>query len=289
MKRVFTAATLILSISLSGQVATDTAKFWTVKVETALQSSQVSLTNWAAGGESSVSGNALFNLNASYTKNMAIWANSVELAFGLLKQGDGKIKKTDDKIFLSTSYGYKASEKWLYNTTLSFRSQFANGYNYPNDSVVISKFLAPAYILGTIGMEYKPDANFSLIMAPASGRITIVTDDTLSSRGAFGVEPGKKMRFGFGANVTIMLKGIIMENVDYSTSLQLFSNYLDNPQNIDILWELFLNMKINDFLSANLSANMIYDDNVSITDKDGNTGPRIQFKEVLGIGFSYKF
>lgn len=285
---LFTGLFWICTLAFS-QEAADTTKPWKYTGETNLSFSQVSLTNWAAGGESSMSGNAFFNLGADYTKNKSVWSNKMELAFGLQKLGDADMKKTDDKIYISTSYGYKAGKKWFYNATLSFKSQFANGYNYPNDSVVISKFLAPAYVLGALGMEYKPNAEFSLGLLPVSGRTTIVNDDTLSAHGAFGVEPGKKMRFEFGGSIIMNIKKEIFENVDFTSSLELFSNYLEDPQNIDVTWEVFINMKINDFLSANIATTLLYDNDIMITDKDGNVGPRTQFKEVFGIGLSYKF
>lgn len=290
MKKIFliTGITL-LSIHLFSQEKQDTTKHWKIHGETSLQASQVSLTNWAAGGESSVSGNALLNLNADYKKEKSIWENSLELGYGLLKQGEQNVRKTNDKLEFSSSYGHQASNNWYYNAMLNFKSQFAEGYDYPNDSVVISKFLAPAYVTLGIGMEYREEDKFSIMISPSSTRLIIVNDDSLSAQGTFGVDPGDKTKLEFGANLVLNYKQQLMENVDFSTKIKLFTNYLKNPENIDIDWEMFLNMKINDYLSANLSANILYDHDIKITDKDGNTGPRVQFKEVLGIGFSYKF
>ncbi len=280
---------LFISCGLVAQETADTTKPWKITGEAGLSFSQVSLTNWSAGGESSISGNSLLNINATYSKDKSIWTNVAELGFGLLKQGDEDLKKTDDKLYLASSYSYQAAKKWYYNATLSFRSQFASGYNYPNDSVIISKFLAPAYIIAALGMEFRPDENFNWIMSPFSGRLIIVNDDTLSAQGAFGVDPGNKTRLEFGASTQVFLKVNIMKNVDFQTTLGLFSNYLEDPQNIDINWEMALNMKINDYLAASINTTLIYDHDIKIEDKDGNIGPRTQFKEVLGIGFSYKF
>ena len=86
-----------------------------------------------------------------------------------------------------------------------------------------------------------------------------------------------------------------MENVVFQTKLDLFSNYLNKPQNIDVSWETLLSMKVNKFISATLSTHLLYDDDIKIavdTDDDGvtdKTGPRIQFKEVLAVGFSLIF
>jgi len=290
MKKVTLLIMAILSsLYLFAQNEADTVKNWKIGGESSLTFSQVSLTNWAAGGESSVSGNAFLNLNANYARGKNIWENKLELAYGLMKQGEQDVRKTNDKLSLASSYGYEATKKWYYIASLTFNSQFSDGYNYPNDSVLISSFLAPAYVLAALGMEYKPNEVFSVMLLPVSGRLTIVNDDSLSAQGAFGVEPGNKTRFEFGGTVKMEIQKEIMKNVSLQSNLQLFSNYLDEPQNIDVNWEAMLNMKINDYLSANLSTTLIYDHDIKITDKDGNTGPRVQFKEVFGVGFAYKF
>lgn len=290
MKKVTLIVMAILSsLFMFAQNETDTTKNWEIGGESSLTFSQVSLINWAAGGESSVSGNAFLNLNANYARGKNIWENKLELAYGLMKQGEQDMRKTNDKLSLASSYGYEATKKWYYIASLTFNSQFSDGYNYPNDSVLISSFLAPAYVLAALGMEYKPNEVFSVMILPVSGRLTIVNDDSLSAQGAFGVEPGNKTRFEFGGTVKMEIQKEIMKNVSLQSNLQLFSNYLDEPQNIDVNWEAMLNMKINDYLSANLSTTLIYDHDIKITDKDGNTGPRVQFKEVFGVGFSYKF
>jgi DUF3078 family protein len=280
---------IALTASLTAQEKADSLKPWKFTGETSLSFSQVSLSNWAAGGESSMGGNSFLKLAGVYTKDRNMWENKLDLAYGLLKQGDEGMRKTDDKMFFSSSYGYKASKNWYYNAILSFKSQFTDGYKYPNDSVEISRFLAPAYILAGIGMDYKPNDKFSMMISPIANRITIVNDDTLSAHGAYGVDPGKKSRWEFGGSFIINIKRELVKNVSLTSKLELFTNYADNPQNVDINWEVFINMKINEFLSANISTSLIYDDEVSITDKDGKTGPRTQFKEVFGIGLSYKF
>jgi Protein of unknown function (DUF3078) len=280
---------IALTASLTAQEKADSLKPWKFTGETSLSFSQVSLSNWAAGGESSMGGNSFLKLAGVYTKDRNMWENKLDLAYGLLKQGDEGMRKTDDKMFFSSSYGYKASKNWYYNAILSFKSQFTDGYKYPNDSVEISRFLAPAYILAGIGMDYKPNDKFSMMISPIANRITIVNDDTLSAQGAYGVDPGKKSRWEFGGSFIINIKRELVKNVSLTSKLELFTNYADNPQNVDINWEVFINMKINEFLSANISTSLIYDDDVSITDDDGKIGPRTQFKEVFGIGLSYKF
>jgi hypothetical protein len=277
------------------EASKDTVDGWKKGGMIMLNFGQTSLTNWAAGGENSLSGNGIFNMFGNYKKGNFTWDNNIDLGYGILKQGSDN-RKSDDKIEFSTKFGKAAAKNWYYAGLLNFRSQFTAGYNYPNDSVKISDFFAPAYIVTAIGMDYKPGKTFTAFIAPITGKITIVADPKLADAGAFGVDPaviengiktkdGKNFRQEFGGYVRIGYQDDIMENVNLSTKLDLFSNYSEKPQNVDVNWQVLLSMKVNKFISASLSTQLIYDDDINY--KDG--GPRTQFKEILGVGFSYKF
>lgn len=307
MKRLlFTIALMSAVASVNAQeAAVDTS--WKKGGIIGLNFTQVSLSNWAAGGQNSISGIALFNYFANYNDGKNTWDNNIDLGYGMTQNGDADPIKSEDKIDLSTKYGRYAFKHWYYTAMLGFKSQFTPGYNYPNDSVKISNFMAPAYITVALGMDYKPNDNFSLFIAPLTGRIIIVNDKDLADAGAYGVDPaefndlgektkdGDMMRTEFGALLRALYKKDILENVNLQTKLELFSNYIDEPQNIDVNWEVLLSMKVNKYITATLATQLLYDDNTIITiDKNDDgiideAGPRTQFKEVLGVGFSYKF
>ena len=307
MKRllIFTAVVMISVPAVAQEAPVDTS--WKKGGLAALNFTQVSLSNWAAGGENSISGIALFNFFANYKKGKDTWDNTIDLGYGLTQNGSNDPIKSEDKIDLSTKYGRHAFGHWYYAAMLGFKTQFTEGFNYPNDSVTISDFLAPAYITLALGMDYKPNDNFSVLIAPITGRIIIVNNDDLADAGAFGVDPaeydgsgnkikdGETIRYEFGALLKAIYKKDILENVNLQTKLELFSNYREEPQNIDVNWEVLIAMKVNKYITANLSTQLIYDDNTIITEDNNDdgiideAGPRTQFKEVLGIGFSYKF
>jgi hypothetical protein len=254
------------------------------------------LSNWAAGGKSSASGTFLVNLFGNYQKDKISWENSLDLGYGLLKEEDSKVVKSDDKIDLNSKFGYKATEKLYYSVLFNFKSQFANGYDYNNDeNTVISRFLAPAYITMALGLDYKPSEHFSLFFSPLTGKLTLVTDKTLSDAGAFGVDKGSNSRWELGAFVKTTMKYEVVKNVSLESKFDIFSNYLDQPRNMDIYWDVMINMKINDYLSANLITNLIYDNDIKFDiDNDGDgivdeSGPKVQFKELFGIGLNVKF
>lgn len=287
-KRVLLLAFLVPCMVWS-QESADTVKVWTTGGAGSLTFSQVSLTNWAAGGANAVSGNAFINLFANYKKGKVTLDNTLDIAYGLVNQKGEGTRKSDDRVELAVKYGRNAVKNWFYSGLVSFKTQLTDGFNYPNDSVIISRLLAPAYLMAALGMDYKPSDNFTLFISPVTVKNTFVLDDTLADDGAFGVEPGKKFRAEMGGYLKMMYKTPLVENVDLLTKLDLFSNYLDKPQNIDVSWEALITMKINKYLSANLNTQLIYDDDIHIADDSGHISPRIQFKEIFGAGFSVKF
>lgn len=289
-------------------IAVDTVKPWKIGGVVSVNGQQVSLTNWAAGGNNSISVAGLVNVFAKFRKGKNTWDNNLELGYGVIKQGTNKKWwKNDDKIQFSSKYGRELKKHWYATALADFRTQFTNGYNYPNDSIYISKFMAPGYGLGAIGFDYKPNDKFSVFIAPVTGKFTFVNDDSLAKFGAFGVQKEirdandptiitqtyLKHRQEFGAYLKMQYQTKVMENITFQTVLELFSNYLHNPQNVDVNWSTLTTFKVNKFISATLATQLIYDDDIKVLrssgDQKGTFGPDVQFKQVLAVGFTYKF
>jgi len=291
----------------------DTLDGWKKGGYFALNGSQVSLTNWVAGGQNSISINSLFGLYANLKKGSVTWENSLDFGYGILRQSEQlfsptgeKWIKTDDRLDITSKYGKRASEKWYYAGLVNFRTQTTAGYDYAVDDVTeISGFMAPGYLLGAIGMDYKPNPKFSIFIAPLTAKLTFVNDTLLANAGSFGVKPssidplsglytsGRQFRAEVGGYARMQYKTKLAPNINYTTRLDLFTNYLHNPSRIDVNWENLVEIKLWKFISATLSTTLIYDDDIDITtiNEDGVTsrGPRIQFKEVFGLGLSWKF
>lgn len=290
-------------------IAADSIKPWKLGGVVSLNGQQVSLTNWAAGGINSISIGGLVNVFAKYKKGKTTWDNSLELGYGIIQQGsNAQWQKNDDKIQITTKYGRQAFKKVYYSALGDFRTQFTDGYNYPNDSIYISRFLAPAYGLAALGFDFKPNDNFSIFFAPVTGKFTIVNDSTLAKVGAFGVQKNeykdvnnplkittkyKTHREEFGGYFKMQYQTKVMENITFQTILELFTNYLDKGHNIDVNWTTLTTFKVNKLISATLATQLIYDDDVKVLrnagDQKGTIGPDVQFKQVLGIGLTYKF
>jgi len=280
-KSILTFATLIsIFFYVNAQEKADSIKDWKFNGLSTINFSQVSLSNWAAGGENSYAFNGLFNVAANYSKDKNDWANTLDIGYGIQKQGDQDYKKTDDHIDFLSKYGRKVSKSLFLSAMLNFKTQMSDGKRYDPDTAIISRLFAPAYLQVALGIEYKPNETFYAVISPAAGKLTMVLDDTLSEQGAFGVDPGDKTRMEIGGSAALGVKTEIMKNVTFTSTLGLFSNYVDNPQNVDVDWKVMINMKVNKFLSANLNTHLIYDDDM-LQD--------VQFKEIFGIGLTYKF
>jgi hypothetical protein len=254
---------------------------------------QAALSNWAAGGDkSAISLNTQLNLFAYYTDGRRSWDNFLLGAYGLTSTTSLGTRKTDDRFDVTSRYGYDLGKKWYLSVLFDFRSQFGPGYNYTssNTKQLTSDLLAPAYALLSIGMNYKPNNNFSVFLSPITARELIVKNDSLAAQGAYGVDSGKTSRFEFGAYVSVNYSSNLSKTAAYVGRLDLFSDYLSNPQNIAVYMTNVLNVKVTSLVSMNLNVTLIYDDRIKSVKADGSFGgPALQLQEVLGIGLAYKF
>lgn len=286
----------------------DTVKPWDIGGLISVSFSQASFTNWAAGGQNAIGLATQAPLFANYHKGKFIWLNDAQMSYGFQQLDNEKSQKTTDQLAVTSNAGYKAFDHMFISVLANLQTQFQPGYIYPNDSVVTSRFFSPAYLVLAAGVTYNPKKWLSVFLSPATMRITFVEDQALADKGAYGVTPAvyddmhNKIKNGENTNTELgaYFKGNfskeIIHNVTLTTSLELFSDYFKNPQNVVVNWITFIQLKVNKFISATLNTQLIYDNSVDIPiykDINGvNTqvgaGPRLQFKEILGVGFAYK-
>lgn len=259
--------------------------------------SQVALSNWNGGGNNALSIAGLLDLELKKKTTKFSWTNSLSLAYGLQKIEDQDFRKTDDKIEFVSEYKTKAFDAWDYVGNFTFRSQIDKGFKHTSDTTrnLISEFLAPGYFTFSIGLNRQIGKVFNVSISPVAGKITVVGNDSLASIGAFGVDPGKNLRAEFGGSVKLGVNWTIMKNVTYKSTLELFSNYANNPENIDVNWDNLIAIKANKHITTTLSVTMLYDDDINISGDDNGdgiidyNGPRVQLKQVLNLGIQYKF
>jgi len=257
-----------------------------------LNVNQGSLSNWSAGGDKfSLSVNAFLNTYAFYKKGKNSWDNNLDLAYGILKTTSLGNRKSADRIDLTSKYGYGVSEKWSAAVLGNVRSQFVKGYAYDKTpagvefSTVTSKTFMPAYVLLSLGTDYKPNADFSLFLSPVTARWIIAGDATIGP--LYGIPIGKKSKNEYGAFLSANYLKQISENVNYKGKLDLFSNYKSNPQNVDVFFSNVLTAKVSKYINFSLNLDIIYDDDTKNT--DAAKGPAPQILQLMGIGFAYKF
>ena len=278
-----------------------------------LNINQLALSNWAAGGESNFAGKAFANfilLDQKKTFEQKLIGN---FAFGIARFASKGIEKQDDKIDLTYSLSRNSLTQWNLSSIVTFNTQFANGYKYPNDSTVISTFFAPAYLTLSAGCSYKTkDERFQIYMSPLAGKITFVMNQELADKGSFGVKkgyfnqdgtwiPGEHIAPAIGVNVIINYKRSIGKNISYTTLLNTFYNYIerndDNHLPLDINWENTINFVITKYISTILFVHLKYDHNTTFPVYEDIEGvqtvvdnvPKLQFKESLGIAFIHRF
>lgn len=275
-------------------VAADTA--WKKGGNISINFSQVSLNNWAGGGQSSVALSNILDVFANYDDGKNLWNNKFQGAYGLIRQGNDSgqpLRKSDDLFWLESQYGRRFSSNWMFSAMINFRSQFYKGEEYLKaadgaDSVVmVSEFMSPAYLQATLGVTYKDSEAFILTISPLTSKHTIVFNERL--RPTYGVDADKKMRSELGSSVNAVYKKEILKNISLETNLNLFSNY-EEPKNIDVNWSTNLVLKVNKYITSSITTHLIYDDDIDVPRDDKDTpGQATQFKSAINVGFAYSF
>lgn len=290
---------LIFQVVSQDSTAVQPNPNWKLKSIIGLNITQSTFTNWAAGGRNNLSGLGFVNAQAEYSKDKLKWLNTMSLGLGGIQYFDEGIQKTEDVIDLQSTFSYGIKSPWFFSILGGFRTQFIDGFANIADTIRSSTFMAPGYVNISIGMEYVPIRKLRIMASPLSGKFTFVQDQRLANLGAFGVTPavldgtgqisvlGETFRPEIGSYLRIIYNKELMENIDLRSRVEFFSNYMENPENIDVNAEVILNFKVNKWFSASLNMNLIYDDDIQITDRFGNVGPRTQFKQVIGLGVTY--
>ncbi len=316
MKSISSTLFLLLSSPLLFSQPTQTVKdstlkdttYWVQKKIVGLDITQIAFLNWNAGGNSSISGLFKGDFSRKYTKENVLWNNEMSIRYGINKQDDRELRKTDDAFSILSNYGYKTdiNSNWYSSARFNFNTQFTNGYAYPNTDTPISKFFAPAYVFLGIGSEYnRKDWNTNFYFSPLTLKTTFVLNQRLADLGSYGVtkaiydeegnllKRGRKSRTELGMLFNNYWKTEIYKNMTLENRLSLYSDYLNNFGNIDVDWQLQVDMIVNEYVKANIGIHMIYDDDIKakeeVNGEQITVGPKLQLKQALGIGVVYVF
>ncbi|ANI89412.1 hypothetical protein A9P82_08955 [Arachidicoccus ginsenosidimutans] len=257
-----------------------------------LNLSQSSQRDWAAGGDNfAMSINTYVNAFLYYRKNKNTWDNNLDFNFGYMQATSTGGRKNDDRIAVTTKYGYKidSSGKLLASFLVNGRSQLFDGRQYftKDSSQLISSFLSPAYGVTSAGLDYQPDNALSIFASPLTARLTVVLKESLAQKNLYGIGT-HRYKVAPGAFVAINYNKEIMKNINYKANLNLFSDYTHNAQDVDMDMSNYINFKINKYISATYSLNLMYDDDIKLFGPNSNS-PGLQLQSQIGIGFSMPF
>lgn len=284
--------------------------YWTRSNKAGINLNEVAFINWNSGGNNSISALMHGAFGRRYKKDLLNWNSILSVRYGLNAQQGRELRKTEDQLEIESNFGYRKDSvsNWYYSAKLDFNTQLSYGYRYPNTKDPISKFMAPGYAFVGVGTEYSaPSENLKAYISPVTQKSTFVLDQELANEGMYGVSPavrdeegnilenGEKIRSEFGFLISGSLTKQISENIRMNNKTRLYSDYLNKFGNIDIDWEINFDMKVNEYVRANVGSHLKYDDDVKFKeDLDGDgeletVGPKVQFKQLLGVGLVYDF
>jgi hypothetical protein len=279
------------------------SQFWKYRTEASFALNQGLVTNWVKGGENSISTALDITWYADYNNKPMLFSSNhfARIKYGLIASGTDGIRKNIDLLETNSKINHKAFGKFDFSGIMLFKTQISRGYNYPNDSVPVSKFMNPAIITLGFGLDYKPNTFTSINFSPLSYKVTIITDTAAIDQTKYGVAADRRSKHEPGASFIISNEFRPVKNMSVINRLQLFTNYINNPQNIDVDWEMILQANLNWFTDVRLNTHLIFDDDTKTPVFDGEKNPvmgndglqkktaRIQFKELLGLSFIFRF
>ena len=299
---------IITTIDGPEKVDIDSLSHWVNKNRIGFDISEIAFLNWNAGGTSSISGLLKGKFNRVYTKDNYNWTNELIVRYGLNKQDGIELRKTEDVLQLSSALGYRQDtlSNWFHTAKFNFATQLTDGYAYPNKETSISRAFAPAYIFLGLGAEYaSKDKHKLLYLSPFTSKITMVLDQRLANLGTFGVKKatydlngnliaeGEKSKVELGFLLTGFYKKEIFKNITIENRLSLYSDYINKFGNVDIDYDLTLELVVNQHVKTNIGMHVIYDDDIKakedINGEQVTVGPKLQLKQILGVGIVYDF
>ena len=272
---------------------------WRMVVDGNAGFTQTYFENWKTGGQNALSIQLALKGTANYSRHdgKVKWDNTGEIRNGWVRPGgeDAETQKNADKFEITSRLGISAVKKWFYSAEFNMQTQLFNGYKYPTSTNPdpISAFLAPARTFIKVGMDYKPNANFSLFVSPVTAKNVFVRDTLKINQKAFGIEAGKRSFWEPGFNTDIFFRKVITSDITYETKYKMFVNYLQPRGNLDVSWENLFIVKLTQHINMRMLVHFVYDEKVKFPILDANgvqTGekPKLQLQEFITVGFAYQ-
>lgn len=302
-KNIFSLLLFCFSICVNAQISEvskemkrikigeiDTLRGWSDDGRFIININQTYYDNWVSGGSGNVDLQTVITKNIRYKSNKIIWDNYVNINYGLNKIYGKDIQKTIDRIEINSIFGGNLPDKWSYSFFVNFQTQIHNSYFAKNDNdrmYRISGFLAPAYLAMGPGFMWRKKDDLRFNIAPLTSKYVYINGEVFkynksqnifeSNRdvSVYGVQKNKVFKNKLGFYASTFYKFKLWNNISVENRLAIYSNYLKYFGSIDLNYEMHIRMKINKYISTNISFNTIYDD-------DAFKG--FQFEESFGVG-----
>lgn len=288
-----------------GKKAPQPAK-WTKGGIINLNVNQGGYDNWLAMGDAdfSIGVNGYLNLFANREwkgkhkgKKAKAFSNSLEIFQAIQSVHDERtdennFSKLDDRLDFLSRYSVQLHKTIGFATIANLRTQLYDTKN--SNKQRVSGFFAPAVVTIAPGFEWKPCESFNAFVSPAAQRWIFLTNGPNSisinndNPKPFGVDPSREVDYQPGGYAQFNLNKQLAKNIHLKSRLDLYSNYNNNPQNVDVFMTNFLSMRVNKWISAGINLDLIYDDDIRQFGWD-RTKPGLQYKHIIGVGLSTKF
>ncbi len=317
---IFTTLTLVSFTQIKAQANDDVQAIDTLQVESpwtlgglvSVTGSWTGFWNWAQGGEKTTSIVGIANGSAVYKKGKHDWVSIIDMAYGIARVGEEPWRKNDDRIDLLSQYGYNLGGNFDLSGRMNFRTQFAPGYNLPDDSTVASRFMSPGYLMLSTGITWRAQPWLTVLVHPVAGKFTFVLDQDIANTGAYGVEPavfdtstgalireGERIRAEFGALASVLVRKK-WEKITLQSRADFFHNYTPEEgtsRSIDVTWETIFSYQLFKWLTLNFTSTLLYDQDVKtpiFAEQNGEEvqvgeEARVQYRQVIGVGLGYTF
>lgn len=290
---------------ISTENLTDTIKnskwkdYWKLSGIVGFNVAQTQFVHWAAGGNNNFNGVVFANATLNYKKNKLAWDTQLDTEFGYMFSSEliPTWRKSSDKINFSTKLGFEVADMWFITAMGTFKSQYIPGWDFsapglsPDEEYKkISNWLSPSYTDISLGIDWKWKNLFTVYVSPLAGLITTCTDSLL--RTSYSVPEDKNVSASLGLTIKAGINYTLIKNFKIITAVQLYTPYTDKEQpfgNFNVDWDFAISYQFLKVLNVTLTTSLKYYKKTLIANKDGVLAPRVQFKEVLGLGIGYSF
>ncbi|MBO4282012.1 MAG: DUF3078 domain-containing protein [Bacteroidales bacterium] len=273
--------------------------FWSYGGVTLLTFAQDYTLNWAAGGDPALSLKGTGNYFLKYSKQRLTWDNTLNIDYGMQRNLETQVNtKTTDNVELASNLGYRLGGNWNGAALVKMQTQLSDGYT---NEEISSSFMTPGYLITSIGMDYKKQ-DWSIFISPITGKTTFKTDRRFLDGNYFAVKEGESYFAAFGGFARFTLQKDIIPTINVYSKLELFSDYFNDPEKVDVNMEMRWIFKLTNWLSFSIFAAAVYDYDVRfnryapdgvtpLVDAEGNnlTTDHLQFKENFGLSLTHKF